>query len=333
MKRTVALISAIALILIGISMSVYNTFRAAEWENFFKEFAQTEGIPETVVEKGDENNRIAVINIEGVIQDVPQASGLLAGTTGYNHQMTIAALKEIIDDDSTKAIILNVDSPGGGVYESAEIHKYLVEAKEKGKIIYSSMGNTAASGGYYVSAPADKIFASKETMTGSIGVIMQSINYHELAEKHGVKFETYKSGKMKDMLSPTKETSDEEKEYVQSLVDTMFDDFVNVVSEGRDMSEEEVRKIADGRVYLGEAAIENGLVDEEGYFDDALATLKNEVGKSPQVYMVGGDQSALSFFGMEAPEILSNLFKNSDVEVIKELMQKRSGPEPMYLYE
>lgn len=334
MKRTVALISAIALVLIGISMSVYNTFRAAEWESFFKEFAQTrEEIPETVVETGDENNRIAVINIEGVIKDVTASQGFFGSQAGYNHQMTIEAVKNIIEDDTTKAIILNVNSPGGGVYESAEIHKYLVEAKEKGKKIYSSMGNMAASGGYYVSAPADKIFATNETITGSIGVIMQSVNYHDLAEKYGVKFETYKSGEMKDMLSPTKETQEAEKEYVQSIVDTMFDDFVQVVADGRGMSESEVRKIADGRVYLGSEAMKNGLVDEEGYFDDALNALKEEVGKNSEVYTVGADPSSLGFFGLKAPDVLQNLFKQNDVQTIEALMQKRQGIQPMYLYE
>lgn len=247
--------------------------------------------------------------------------------------MTIEALKNIIEDDTTKAIILNVNSPGGGVYESAEIHKYLVEAKEKGKKIYSAMGNMAASGGYYVSAPADKIFATNETMTGSIGVIMQSVNYHELAEKYGVKFETYKSGEMKDMLSPTKETPEAEKEYVQSIVDSMFDDFVQVVADGRGMSEAEVRKIADGRIYLGSEAMKNGLVDEEGYFDDALNALKEEVGKNSQVYAIGADPSLLGFFGLKAPDLLQNLFKQNDVQTIEALMQKRQGIQPMYLYE
>ncbi|CAD2075078.1 signal peptide peptidase SppA [Phocicoccus pinnipedialis] len=334
MKRTVALISAIALVLIGISMSVYNTFRAAEWEDFFTELTQTSAeIPETVVEKGDEMNRIAIINIEGVIQDIPISQGIFAIQGGYNHQMTIAAIKNIIEDDTTKAIILNINSPGGGVYESAEIHKYLVEAKAKGKKIYSSMGNMAASGGYYVSAPADKIFATNETITGSIGVIMQNINYHELAEKYGVKFETYKSGEMKDMLSPTKETPETEKEYIQSIVDSMYSDFVTVVSEGRGMSEKDVRKLADGRIYLGSEAMKNGLVDEEGYFDDALNALKKEVGKNPQVYAVGGDPSALGFFNLKAPDMIQSLFKQNDIETIQALMQRRQGIQPMYLYE
>src|SRR5699024_9161835 len=154
-----------------------------------------------------------------------------------------------------------------------EVHKYLKEAKDKGKKIYSSMGTMAASGGYYVSAPADKIYASNETLTGSIGVIMQSIDYSELAEKYGVKFNKYRSGDMKNMIYSSKKLYKVEKEYVQHIVNSKFSEFVKVVSEGRDMSEKEVRNLADGRVYLCNDALENGLLDEIGFYDDALNDL------------------------------------------------------------
>lgn len=332
MKRVIALIAAIALLISGVVMSVFNVFQKEQLDDFFSSFSDQS--PVTVLEEGDANNQIAVINIEGVIQSAPESSGFLNPAAGYNHQLTIEALKEIIEDDSVKAILLDVNSPGGGVYESAEVHKYLKEAKDKGKKIYSSMGTMAASGGYYVSAPADKIYASNETLTGSIGVIMQSIDYSELAEKYGVKFNTYTSGDMKDMLSPSKKPSKEEKEYVQHMVDSMFSDFVKVVADGRDMSEKEVRKLADGRVYLGNDALENGLVDEIGYYDDALNDLKKEIDvDNPQVYTYGQDLNSLSKFRFKAPNMVQKLFTDNEALIVENLLNKRQGPKPMYLYE
>lgn len=332
MKRTIALVAAIALLISGVVMSVFNVFQKDQFEDLFSSLVDDS--PVSVIEEGDPSNRIAVISVDGVIQDTPQGSGLFSGVAGYNHRLTVDALKEIIEDDSVKAILLDVNSPGGGVFESAEVYKYLKIAKDKGKIIYSSMGNMAASGGYYVSAPANKIYASNETITGSIGVIMQSIDYSELAEKYGVKFNTYTSGDMKDMLSGAKTPSKEEKEYVQHMVDTMFDEFVKVVAEGRNMSEEEVRKLADGRVYLGSDAIENGLVDEIGYFDDALADLKEEIGSdNPQVYTYGYGSGRFSMFNFNGPSIVKQLFNDSDALIVENLINKRQGPKPMYLYD
>ena len=332
MKRTIALVAAIALLISGVVMSVFNVFQKDQFEDLFSSLADDS--PVSVIEEGDPSNRIAVISVDGVIQDTPQGSGLFSGVAGYNHRLTVDALKEIIEDDSVKAILLDVNSPGGGVFESVEVYKYLKIAKDKGKIIYSSMGNMAASGGYYVSAPANKIYASNETITGSIGVIMQSIDYSELAEKYGVKFNTYTSGDMKDMLSGAKTPSKEEKEYVQHMVDTMFDEFVKVVAEGRNMSEEEVRKLADGRVYLGSDAIDNGLVDEIGYFDDALADLKEEIGSdNPQVYTYGYGSGRFSMFNFNGPSIVKQLFNDSDALIVENLINKRQGPKPMYLYD
>ena len=333
MKRIIALVSAIAIVVLGLGISFMSSLWASDWEDMFADFSETMAPANTVLEDGDVGNKIAVINIDGVIQDTGASGSGLFQTEGYNHQMTIKALKDIAEDDTYSAVLLKVDSPGGGVFESAEIHKHLMAVKDSGKTIYSSMGNMAASGGYYVSAPADQIFATDQTMTGSIGVIMQSMNYGKLAEEYGISFDTYKSGKMKDMMSANREATDEEKEYIQSMVDTMFQDFVDVVAEGRGMSEEEVRKLADGRVYLGSQAIENGLVDKNGYFDDALAALKEEVGGTPQVVEVGGESSSTLPFGVKINSALQNLLGGGEVKMVQELIDNRQGVQPMYLYE
>ena len=196
------------------------------------------------------------------------------------------------------------------------------------------MGGMAASGGYYVSAPADQIFASEETMTGSIGVIMQSINFQQLAEDLGIEFNSYTSGDMKEMLSSTKDPTEEEERYVQGMVDSMFDDFVQVVADGRGMSEDEVRNIADGRIYLGEDAVDNGLVDQLGHIEDATAALKEEVGGNPQIIEYG---YANNFAGLNlsygAKSIFGELTGQNDIARVEQLINNRQGLQPMYLYD
>ncbi len=130
-----------------------------------------------------------------------------------------------------------MNSPGGGVVESAEIHDKILDIKKVKKPVYVSMGSMAASGGYYISAPADKIYASPETMTGSLGVIMHGYNYEKLAKKYGVEFETIKSGPHKDIMSPTREMTGEEREILQNMINNSYDQFVKVIADGRGMTE------------------------------------------------------------------------------------------------
>ncbi len=135
-------------------------------------------------------------------------------------------LNEAKDNAEVKALILRVNTPGGGVVESAEIHDKIVQIQEEAKKpVYVSMAGMAASGGYYISAPADKIFAHPDTMTGSLGVIMQGLNYSELAEKLGIDFMTIKSGKHKDIMSPTREMTKEEKEIMHSMLNNAYNGF------------------------------------------------------------------------------------------------------------
>lgn len=333
MKRIIALVSAIAIVILGLGTSFMTSLWASDWQDMFDEFSGAMAPASQVLEEGDAGNKIAVVNFDGVIQDTGSTGGGMFAAQGYDHPMTIQALKDIAADDTYSAVLLNVNSPGGGVFESAEIHKHLMDIKESGKIIYSSMGNMAASGGYYVSAPADQIFATDETITGSIGVIMQSMNYSELAENYGISFDVYKSGKMKDMMSASREATDEEKEYIQGIVDTMFQDFVDVVADGRGMSKEQVRELADGRIYLGGEAIKNGLVDQEGYFEDALASLKEEVGGTPQVVEFGGVENTSFSFGVKIQNAIESITGGGEVKMVQELINNRQGIEPMYLYE
>lgn len=211
-------------------------------------------------------DRIAVIPVEGVIDSA------MAKKVNRN-------LKQYGDDDRVKAIILRVDSPGGGVAASEEIYREVKRVKdEKKKKIVVSMSQVAASGGYYISAPADYIYANSSTVTGSIGVIAEWMNLKDLADWAKVKPVVFKSGEFKDTGNPTRDLTEREKEYFQAMIDELYNQFVKVVLSGREgrgpedkkLNEERVRALADGRIYTGETALANGLVDKIGNYQDAL---------------------------------------------------------------
>ncbi len=219
-------------------------------------------------------DRIAVIPVEGVIDDG------MAKTVNR-------LLKQYGDDARVKAIILRINSPGGGVSASQEIHREVVRVKEeKKKKIIVSMGTVAASGGYYIAAPADRIFANEGTITGSIGVIAEWLNYKDLAEWAKLKPVVFKSGEFKDTGSPTRELTDKDKQFFQDLVMELYGQFVGAVTNGRTgkgvqenlLDEQKVKALADGRVFSGTAAVKNGLVDEIGNYEDAIRATAKMVG-------------------------------------------------------
>lgn len=247
---------------------------------------------EIVIESSPAREKIAVIDLQGVI------SGEVLdyeGTTLVSHIED--QLERAANDRNVKAILLKIDSPGGEVLASDEIYKLLTEFQaEHEKPVIASMGTVAASGGYYVAAPCRWIVANELTITGSIGVIMHSYNYRVLMDKVGVRPQVFKSGELKDMLSPDKRDDDittEERRIVQNLVNETFERFKSVVAEGRALAEsqnednegEETdhgralaknwQEFADGRLLSGKEAWKLGLVDELGDFGDAVSrTLK-----------------------------------------------------------
>lgn len=239
---------------------------------------------ETVVEQNHSQNKILVVPIEGII-----SSEMLDAGGGYNLVEYIRDQLEMAEhDESVKAVLLKVNSPGGEVLASDDIYN-AIEAfqKKTRKPVIAAMGSLAASGGYYVSAPCQWIVANELTITGSIGVIIQTLNFRGLMEKVGVRPETYKSGKFKDMLSSMKrenEITDEERAMVQKMVNETFEKFKQVVTDGREAAnranqpnKDKGRKlsaswteIADGRVLSGKEAYEHGLVDEIGNWETAV---------------------------------------------------------------
>ncbi|MFE5426698.1 MULTISPECIES: signal peptide peptidase SppA [Bacillaceae] len=328
-KRWAALGIAAVLFFVSIAVGAATTLFTADTENIIDElFASESAFYEEVIEGDDYSNVIAVFDVEGTIQDTGEASLLSSAT--YNHRAFMDKLKMAEENDDIKGIILRVNSPGGGVVESAEIYDKILDIKKVKKPVYVSMGSMAASGGYYISAPADKIYASPETMTGSLGVIMHGYNYEKLAKKYGVEFETIKSGPHKDIMSPTREMTGEEREILQNMINNSYDQFVKVIADGRGMTEKEVREIADGRIYDGRQAKENHLIDDFGHLDDVIAAMKTDIGeKDAQVIRYTDEAGFGSLFSMGAQKMLGN-----DVEtaVLTKILSSSNSPRLMYLY-
>ena len=202
------------------------------------------------------SDRIQVVDIEGeLLQSKP----------------ILEQLKRYEDSNSVKAILLNIDSPGGGVAVSQEIYEELKRLREKkDKTIVAYLSSTGASGAYYVACAANKIVANPGTIVGSIGVIAEWVSYAELLEWAKLKDIVFKTGEFKDTGSPTRPLTDNEKKYFQGLIDEMYVQFVEAVSSGRKLDLQEVRSMADGRVFTGRDAKERKLIDEIGNFQDAV---------------------------------------------------------------
>lgn len=288
-------------------------------------------LAETTTTAGNPTSRIAVLTVNGTIQDTGESSSFLS-SEAYNHQAFLKQLEAVKEDESVKGVILSVNSPGGGVVESKQIYEAIKEIQKDRKIpVYASMGSMAASGGYYISAPADKIFADEETMTGSIGVIMQGVNYSKLAEKYGIEFETIKTGPYKDIMSGSREMTKDERKILQDMINESYNRFLNVIVDGRDMPKAEVKKLADGRIYSGSQAKKVGLVDELGYEEDAIAAMKKDYNlNGAQVFEYDTTTDWTSMFATKAGAIFSG---SADAQIIGKLLANyNSAPRMMYLY-
>lgn len=209
--------------------------------------------PDLDLSTGD---RIALIRVEGVILD---------------SQTTVGELKRFSENPSVKAIVLRIDSPGGGVVPSQEIHDAVKRARIKNnKAVIASMGSVAASGGYYIATATDRIVANPGTLTGSIGVIMETANVEGLLQKIGVEGVVIKSGKYKDVGSPLRKMSEEERGLLQAVMDDVHKQFIEAVAEGRAIELTDAQALADGRIFTGRQAKEAKLVDELGDLEDAI---------------------------------------------------------------
>jgi len=218
--------------------------------------------------KASRSDKIAIIYIEGVILGGRGQSTVLMEQGGTDQ--IIKQIHQARDDESIKAVVLRINSPGGSAAASQEVGEELKKLRAQGKVVVTSMGDVAASGGYWLAACTDKIYANPTTLTGSIGVYMPYANWEELYKKIGIYQEKIKSGPHKDIMSPERQMTSEERGIIQIIVDDIYNQFVDVVTEGRKMDKEQVRKLADGRIYTGNQAKQLGLVDELGNMYDAI---------------------------------------------------------------
>lgn len=221
-----------------------------------------------LVKAASHEPRIAVIHVEGVITGGRGQGGLFGDGGGTD--FIIRQIQAARDDDEVKAVVVRVNSPGGSAPASQEVGEEIKKLRKTGKPTITSMGDMAASGGYWIAATTGKIYANPGTITGSIGVYIPYANWQELYGKIGIRTEKIKSGPHKDMLSPDRPITAEERAIVQAMVDDLYEQFVAVVAEGRGIDPARVRQLADGRVYTGRQAKAAGLVDEMGTLEDAL---------------------------------------------------------------
>lgn len=321
-KQTIGLVVAAGLfILIGVSSVLTNTFSQKALDESVKEALSLTGGMEFNAPKKD---YIAVVNVVGTIEE-QMATGVFDTEQSYRHTTTLNYIDRLINDSNNKGMLLYVDSPGGAVYESEELYRKLQEYKEKtGRPIWDYMAHYAASGGYMVSMPADKIYANPNTTTGSIGVIMSGFDLTGLYEKLGMRYISITSGKNKDSSKMT----EEQIEIYQSQVNECYEDFVEKVSEGRNMPAEEVKKLADGRTYTAKQAKANGLIDEISLLDEMKAEMSQEFGIY-EYYQPREKDNLLAELFSKA----SSLVPKSEAQILKETAEEKESGVLMYYAE
>lgn len=242
---------------------------------------------------------VGVLHIEGPIVGGTAGGGILGGGAVGDH--IVKTLREASEDPSIAAVVLRLNTPGGSAAASQEIGNEIKHLQEAGKVVVASMGDMAASGGYWLAAVTDHIVANPASLTGSIGVIMQLTNIEGLYEKLGIEVENITSGEHKDMGG--RRLSEEERRLMQAMVDDIYDQFVEVVADGRNAPVEKVRGWADGRLFTGRQALDEGLIDELGTFNDAVerAAVMAGLGDAYRVRTLGAPPGFLNlFFGSAA---------------------------------
>ena len=270
-------------------------------DSYVQMFLRSQSVHKLTLVDGNSDETIQKISIEGEI------GAEMINT--YSRASIINQIKEAKSNSNVKAILLSVNTPGGGVYETAELYN---ELKNSGKDVYVSMKKQATSGGYYVSMAAKKIFANTETTTGSLGVIMSYVSAQKFLNDHGIKQETIRSGEQKAVGGLTEDLPESTRKIYQEQNKEAYDRFVKAIAQGRSMSEDEVRKLADGRTYTGAQAVGNKLIDKIGTEEDLINFIKEDKKLSnPKVIELRPDKAAES--------LLSRFVKATMKSIISEL--------------
>lgn len=273
-------------------------------------------------------DHITILHVEGTIQ--PDSYGAL----DYSQEWTLEQIEEAMIDSNNKGLILFINTPGGTVYETDEVYLKLLEYQEAGKPYYVAMGSQATSGGYYMAAPADKIYANRNCWTGSIGVTMG--NFYDISgllDKYGIKTETITSGANKAMGSSVEPMTEEQKAIFQSLVDEAYEQFVGIVADGRHMPVDEVKTLADGRIYTAQQAVDNGLVDEIGTLRDAIDDMmeKYDLYDCEENELIYESDDLLGALFAKASEKEAESGDKGDIAALVELMEDQGQLPIMYM--
>lgn len=303
-KRVISLVIVMVLVvfsLINGTLTKSTIQKQNTEDSYVQMFLRSQSVHKLTLVDGNSDETIQKISIEGEIG--------AEMTNTYSRASIINQIKEAKSNSNVKAILLSVNTPGGGVYETAELYN---ELKNSGKDVYVSMKKQATSGGYYVSMAAKKIFANTETTTGSLGVIMSFVSAQKYLNDHGIKQETIRSGKQKAIGGLLEDLPESTRKIYQEQNKEAYDRFVKAIAQGRNMSEDEVRKLADGRTYTGTQAVENKLIDKIGTEEDLINFIKEDKKLfNPKVIELRPDKAAES--------LLSRFVKATMKSIISEL--------------
>ena len=325
-KQIIGLVVAVAVfVAIGAASTYIKTLSEdILGDSFFSIFTEDSFAEEDVQETPDDDY-IAVVEVLGAIGE--ETEELLYTSGGYLHTTTLEYIDELMEDENNKGILLYVDSPGGTVYESEELYLKLKEYKKSTKNpIWVYMAHYAASGGYLISMAADEIYANPNTTTGSIGVIMSGYDLTGLYEKLGIEYFSITSGENKDSSQMT----ESQMAIYQEQVDEYYERFVEIVADGRDMSEKKVKELADGRTYTAKQALKLDLIDEIALFDE----MKDEMSKKLDV-----EEFYQQDLNLYEDEWMSYFFKlkelipKSESQILKETALEMESGVPMYYAE
>ena len=315
-KKTLTVLAVIFAALLGVGLlgralgaSVKSSLRGA------LELGQGSG------ESAPNSDYIAVIYVNGSISSTADS------LTSYHHNATLRYIRTLADDKNNVGIFLDLDTPGGGVYESDELYLALQDYKEAtGRPVWAYMNSMCASGGYYVSMAADFIAANRNTTTGSVGVVMQHSDLSRLYEKLGISTDYITSGANKSMGAADRSLTEEQRAIYQSVVDEAYGQFVDLICAGRGLAREDVLAFADGRIYTAAQALGLGMIDEIGRHDDMLWEMCSEYRAEPYAAQLV-DYTLWDLLFASAKELLPK----SEAQAAADLMDRFEAGEPLYL--
>lgn len=245
--------------------------------------------------------QVAVVEIKSEIKDV---------------NFILKTLENIRKKKGIKAVVIRIDSPGGGVAPSQEVYESILKLKKSGKIVIASLGSVSASGGYYIACACDKIVANPGTLTGSIGVILTHYDISPIMDKIGVKVEPIKSSAYKDIMSPFRPMEEAEKKLLLETVTDVYEQFIEVVSKGRNLTKEYVKQYADGRIFTGKQAKKYKFVDELGTYEDAIELAKKEANLKKEASVKYYKKPKKLWFDMEDVDQKLDNLSNSRIEIL-----------------